>query len=195
MIDSKLVQQLRQITGAGIVDCQKALQEADGDLAKAQDILRKKGAIKAAKKMAEREAKEGVVASYIHATGKVGALVELNCETDFVARNDEFKQLAYDIAMHVAASDPHYVRPEDIPEETLIHEKEMAVATLQNAEGKKDVIDKIIEGKLKKYYEEFCLLNQPYIKDDKMTIGDLINGKIAKIGEKIAVKRFCRFQI
>lgn len=195
MIDSKLVQELRQITGAGIVDCQKALQEADGDLAKAQDILRKKGALKAAKKMAEREAKEGVIASYIHATNKVGALVELNCETDFVARNDEFKQLAYDIAMHVAASDPHYVSPTDIPEETLAHEKEMVVATLQNAEGKKDVIDKIVEGKLKKYYEEFCLLNQPYIKDDKMTIQDLINQKVAKIGEKISVKRFCRFQI
>lgn len=195
MIDLKLVEELRRITGAGVVDCQKALVEANGDLTKAQDILRKKGQLKAAKKNAEREAKEGLISSYVHATGKVGVLVELNCETDFVARNEEFKQLAYDIAMHIAAADPHYVRPEDVPEEILDHEKEIILGQMQNAEGKKDLIDKIVEGKLGKYYSEYCLLNQLFIKDDKMTVGELIASKVAKIGEKISVKRFSRFQI
>ncbi len=195
MIDLKLVEELRHLTGAGVVDCKKALVESNGDISKAQDILRKKGQLKAAKKLAEREAKEGIVTSYVHSTGKVGVLLELNCETDFVARNDEFKQLGYEIAMHIAASDPRYVRPEEVPQDIIDHEKEVILGALQNAEGKKDVIDKIVEGKLKKYYEENCLLNQLFIKDDKMTIAELINQKVAKIGEKISVKRFSRFQI
>ncbi|MBI3626531.1 translation elongation factor Ts [Candidatus Uhrbacteria bacterium] len=196
MIDSKLVQQLRQMTGAGIVDCKKALEEANGDLDKAQEILRKKGQLKAAKKLAEREAKEGVLASYIHATGKVGVLLELNCETDFVARNDEFKQLASDLALHVAAANPMYVRPDDMPTEVLEKEKEIIRETLGDVSRKpKEVIDKIVEGKLAKLFEETCLLNQLYVRDDKMTIADLINSKVSKIGEKIAVKRFVRFQI
>lgn len=196
MIDSKLVQELRALTGAGIVDCKKALEEAAGDLVKAQEILRKKGQLKAAKKMTDREAKEGVVASYIHANLKVGVLVELNCETDFVARNEEFKQLANDIALHIAASNPLYVRSEDIPAEVVDKEKEMITATMGDVSKKPaEVIAKIVEGKLAKFYEDTCLMNQIYVKDDKTSIAELINGKVAKIGEKIAVKRFVRFQV
>lgn len=193
MIDSKLIQDLRAITGAGIVDCKRALEEANGDLAKAQDVLRKKGQLKAAKKQAEREAKEGVIAAYIHANKKVGVLVELNCETDFVARNEEFQQLAYEIAMHIAASDPRYVKPEEVPAEVLAHEREMALSGLKI--GKPEMTEKIVEGKLKKFYEEMCLLNQPYIRDENMTVADLISAKVAKTGEKISVKRFVRYQI
>ena len=194
-IDQKLVVQLRSETGAGIVECKKALDEAEGDFAKAIEILKKKGEIKAAKKSAEREAKEGLVHAYIHANGKVGAMVLVSCETDFVARNEEFQAFVHDIAMQVAATNPLYIKPEDIPEETVAKEKEMYLEEFQGVEKPAGVVDKIIEGKLQKYYADACLLKQPFVKDEDITIEELINQKIAKIGEKIEVKKFVRFEI
>jgi elongation factor Ts len=194
-IDQKLVVQLRGETGAGIVECKKALDEVDGDLAKAMEILKKKGEIKAAKKSAEREAKEGLVHAYIHANGKVGAMVLVSCETDFVARNEEFQAFVHDIAMQVAATNPLYIKPEDIPQETIAKEKEMYLEEFQGMEKPAGVVEKIIEGKLQKYYADACLLKQPFVKDEDVTIEELINQKIAKIGEKIEVKRFVRFEV
>ena len=188
-VDTKLLTQLRQLTGAGVVDCQAALQEANSDLDKAIEILRKKGAIKAAKKAATRTAGEGIIESYIHNNGKVGVLVKLLAETDFVARNQEFKELAHDLALQIAATNPSYLRPEDIPK------KEIYRAQLKNEGKPKAAWDKIIAGKLAKYYQQVCLLQQPFIKDDKLTIEQLIAQKIAKIGEKIEVAEFTRYQI
>jgi len=191
--DPKLVSQLRERTGAGIVECKNALDEAGGDIEKAIEVLRKKGEIKAAKKSAERTTKEGLVHAYIHANGKVGAMVEVSCETDFVARNEEFQAFVHDLAMQVAATNPLYVKPEDIPAEIVAKEKEMY---LEEVQGKPPaVIEKILEGKLQKYYSEVCFLKQSFVKDEDITIEELINQKIAKIGEKIEVKRFVRFQI
>lgn len=194
-IDSKIVVQLREQTGAGIVECKNALDEAGGDFAKAMEILKKKGEIRAAKKSAEREAKEGLVHAYIHANGKVGAMVLVSCETDFVARNEEFQAFVHDIAMQVAATNPLYIKPEDIPEETVAKEKEMYLEEFQGVEKPAGVVEKIIEGKLQKYYADACLLKQPFVKDEDITIEELINQKIAKIGEKIEVKRFVRFEV
>ena len=194
-IDSKLVVQLRERTGAGIVECKNALDEADGDIEKAIEILRKKGEIKAAKKSAERETKEGLIHAYVHANGKVGAMVEISCETDFVARTEEFQALVHDIAMQVAATNPLYVKPEDVPEEVVAKEKQMYLEELQGQEKPPAVVEKILEGKLEKYFEDVCLIRQPFVKDEDVTIEELINQKIAKIGEKIEVKRFVRFQI
>lgn len=178
---------LRQSTGAGLSDCQDALAESGGDFGKATEILRKKGAVKAAKKSAEKTAREGLVGCYIHANGKVGALIQVNCETDFVARNQEFKDLVHDLAMQVAAAEPEYLKPEDIPAEALAQLK---------SEGKSQAVaDKIIAGKLQKFYSEVCLLNQPFIKDDKITVKELVASKIAKTGEKIEVMRFVRFNV
>jgi elongation factor Ts len=191
--DPKLVSQLRERTGAGIVECKNALDEAGGDIEKAIEVLRKKGEIKAAKKLNERTTKEGLVHAYIHANGKVGAMVEVSCETDFVARNEEFQAFVHDLAMQVAATNPLYVKPEDIPAEIVAKEKEMY---LEEVQGKPPaVIEKILEGKLQKYYSEVCFLKQSFVKDEDITIEELINQKIAKIGEKIEVKRFVRFQI
>ena len=186
---------LREQTGAGMLDCKKALDEANGDLEKAGEILRKKGQAKAAKKSAERETKEGVVHAYIHANGKVGAMIELLCETDFVAKNEVFQELAHEIAMQIAATEPLYLKPEDVPEEVIEKEKSMIKEEMADESKPADVLDKIIEGKIAKYYEDVCLLNQPYIKDEDMTIGDLINNKIASLGEKIEIGNFCRFAI
>ena len=195
MSDLKQVSNLRKKTGAGIVDCQKALAESNGDIEKAVEILRKKGALKAAKKSAERTASEGLVQAYVHANGKLGVLIEVNCETDFVARNEDFKELVHELAMQVAAMNPSYIKPEDIPSEELEKEKELLKEEMKDSGKPANVLDKIIEGKIEKYYEEVCLLKQPYIKDDKVKIEKLIEEAIAKIGEKIEVGRFVRYQM
>lgn len=194
-IDTKKISKLRQATGAGIADVRAALVEAGEDEEKAIEILRKKGAVKAAKKMAERTTAEGLVESYIHANGKIGAIVQLQCETDFVARNQEFKTLAHDIAMQVAATSPLYLKPEDIPAKILAKEKEIYTEQLKSQGKPADQLDKIIAGKFEKYYQEVCLLKQSFIKDDKITIEKLIEEAIAKLGEKIEIVQFIRYQI
>lgn len=194
-MDAQTIVRLRDMTGAGMLDCKKALDETGGDIEKAVDYLRKKGEVKAAKKSAERTASEGIIHAYIHAGGKVGVMLQLSCETDFVARNEEFKALAHNIAMHIAASNPTYVKQEDVPENELKKEKEIYREQLK-AEGKPDnIIDKIMAGKISKYFEEVCLLKQPFIKDDKKKVEQIITEAVAKIGEKIEVVRFARYQI
>ena len=197
-ISAEMVRQLREETGAGMMDCKSALVEAKGDVESARQILRKKGLAAAAKK-AGRAASEGVVAAYIHAPDdRVGALVEVNCETDFVARTPEFKTLARNIAMHIAAASPAvplYVAKEEVPAEALAKEKEIYKAQAA-AQGKPPaVVDKIAEGKLKEYYSTFCLLEQPYIKEPKLTVGQLIQEQIAVLKENIVVRRFARFRL
>lgn len=191
-IDAKLVYDLRNRTGAGIVDCKKALEEAGGDMDKAIEVLKKKGSIKAAKKSAERTATEGLIASYVHHNGKLAALLELSCETDFVARNEEFKQLAQDLALQVAAMDPTYVSPEAIPAEDVEKKTQEFLAELAEDKKPEEIKQKIVEGKLNKWYSEVCLTKQSFIKDEDKTIEQLLNEKIAKIGEKIAPTRFTR---
>lgn len=192
MIDPKLVMQLREQTGAGVLEAKRALEETGGDLSRAVDVLRKSGALKAAKK-AERATCEGLVHAYIHGNGKVGVLLELLCETDFVARNPEFVALANDLAMQIAAMNPQYVKPEDVPAEIM--EKERAIYAAE-AQGKpQQVTEKIVTGKLDKWYSEVCLLKQPFIKDEDMTIEALVQSKIAKLGENIQVRRFVRFAL
>ncbi|MSR85036.1 translation elongation factor Ts [Candidatus Uhrbacteria bacterium] len=195
MIDAKLVYDLRNRTGAGIVDCKNALEEAGGDMEKAIEVLKKKGAIKAAKKMSERQASEGVIATYIHHNGKLAAMLELACETDFVARNEEFKALANDLALQVAAMDPQYVSPETIPAEVIEKKKQEFLAELAEDKKPEEIKLKIIEGKLNKWYTDVCLTKQFFIKNEEQTIEQLINEKIAKIGEKIVPTRFTRMQM
>jgi elongation factor Ts len=186
------VKKLRDRTGLGMMDCKKALEEAGGDLGKAEDILRKQG-LKAADLRSGRAAKEGRIGHYIHLNSKIGVLVEINSETDFVARNSDFEQLARDICMHVAATAPKYVSPEEVPEADIRHEREIIAA---QAEGKPaQVIEKMIEGKLKDYYKQVCLLEQPFVKDPSMTVKDLVSSAKAKLGENIVVRRFVRFQV
>ena len=193
-ITTQMIKELREKTGAGIVDCKKALVEAGGDIEKAVEILRKKGAAKAAKK-AERATAEGAVFSYIHGGGKVGVLVELNCETDFVARNETFKELGHEITMQIAAMSPEYVSKEEVPAEVIEKEKEV-LREQALAEGKPEhIVEKIVEGRLAKFYSEKCLLEQPWIKDDSKTIKDLITDYITKLGENIKVRRFARFEV
>ena len=187
------ISKLREITGAGMMDCKKALEEADGDFDKAMEVLRKKGAATAAKR-ADRDAKEGVIVSYVHG-GRIGAMVELNSETDFVARNDDFKQLATDIAMHVTAASPEYITPEEVPADVVAKEKEIELAKLEGSGKPADVIEKILDGKIEKFYAQVCLLKQPFIKDPSITVEDLINSKTAAIGEKINLRRFARFEL
>jgi len=191
-ISANAVKELREKTGAGMMDCKKALAEAGGDAAKAEELLRKKGLSAAAKK-AGRVASEGAVASYIHMGGKIGVLVEVNCETDFVARTDGFQALVKDIAMHIAAANPLYVRREDVPPEVV--EKELDIARAQAREQKKPepIIEKIAQGKVDKYYKDVVLLEQAFVKDDKKTMKDVITDAVAKIGENIQVRRFARF--
>jgi elongation factor Ts len=193
-IPAKLVAELRARTGAGMMDCKKALEETAGDLEKAVDVLRTKGAAKADKR-AERVASEGVIGHYVHHDGKQAALVELNCETDFVARTEDFKTLAHDLAVHIAAARPLAVRIEDLSPETVARER--AVYEAQVAEQKKPdhIRGKIVDGMLKKFYEENVLLEQKFVKDDKRTVGDLVKELSAKTGEKIAVRRFARMRI
>jgi elongation factor Ts len=193
-VDAKLVKTLREMTGAGMLECKSALEEANGDLELAVEILRKKGVAKAAKK-AGRETKEGLIHAYIHAGGRIGVLLELNCETDFVARNELFKELANEIALQIAAMKPQYVKREDIPREVVEKEGEIAREAAV-AEGKPaHIAEKIAEGKLEKFYKEVCLYEQPYIKDDKKTVEELVKEYIAKIGENIQVRRFCRYEL
>jgi elongation factor Ts len=193
-ISAQLVKQLRERTNAGFADCRAALVEAVGDIEKAISILRKKGQAAAAKK-AQREAGEGLVGSYIHAGGKIGVLVEINCESDFVARTNEFQQLCHDIAMHIAALDPRYVRREEVTSEMLEKEREIYSAQAR-ATGKPDaVIEKIVNGKMEKFYEDNCLYEQHYIKDESVTIGEMITQAIAKLGENMAIRRFVRFKV
>jgi len=191
-ITASMVNALRQRTGLGLMDCKKALVDAEGDEEKAIDILKKKGAIKAAKK-AERDASEGIIESYIHMGGKVGVLLELNCESDFVAKNDAFKALARDICMHIAAASPIAVSHEEVPEAIVAKEREVAQA---QAEGKPpQAIEKIVEGKVNKFLSTVCLLDQPFVKNPDQSVNDLLTASIQKIGENIKVKRFARFAI
>jgi len=187
------ISKLREMTGAGMMDCKKALEEANGDFDKAIDVLRKKGAATATKR-AERDAKEGVIVSYIH-NSRIGAMVELNCETDFVALNEGFKQLASDLAMHIAAAAPEFVSPEDVPAELVAKEREIEMAILTEAKKPEAVIEKILEGKIQKYYSKVCLMKQSYVKNPDVTIEDLINEKTASIGEKLVVRRFVRYEL
>jgi elongation factor Ts len=193
-IPAKLVKELRERTGAGFGDCRAALVEANGNIEKAIEILRKKGQAAAAKK-AQREASEGLVGSYIHAGGKIGVLVEINCESDFVARTEAFRQLCHDIAMHIAALDPRYVRREEVTPEMLEKEREIYCAQARATGKPEPVIEKIVAGKMEKFYEENCLYEQHYIKDESVTIGEMISQAISKLGENIAIRRFVRFKV
>ncbi|UCE55644.1 MAG: translation elongation factor Ts [Desulfobacterales bacterium] len=193
-ISATLVKQLREKTGAGMMDCKKALSECDGDMDKAVDFLRKKG-LATAQKRAGRAMTEGTIHSYIHMGGKLGVLVEVNCETDFVARNDEFKEFAKNIAMHIAASNPLGIRPEDVPEDIVKKEREIYQAQVAEMGKPANVIEKIVEGKLNKFFKDNCLLNQAYVRNPDITISDFLNDLIAKIGENITIKRFVRYQI
>jgi len=193
-ISAEMVKQLRDKTGAGIMDCKAALSECQGDISKAIDFLRKKGLATAAKR-AGRAMTEGAVQSYIHTGGKIGVLVEVNCETDFVAKTDDFREFTKNIAMHIAATSPLGVKSEDIPEEIVNKEKEIYRAQALESGKPEKILDKIAEGKLDKFFKENCLLNQPYVRDPNITVADVINDVIAKIGENITVRRFVRFQI
>lgn len=193
-ISAELVKNLRQATAAGFVDCKNALVETGGDIEKAVEILRKKGLAKAQKK-ANREAKEGLIYSYIHAGGRIGVLLEINCETDFVARTPEFQELAKNIAMHIAASNPLYIRRENVQSEIVAKEKEIYRGQLAIMDKPQSVKEKIIDGKLEKYYQDVCLLEQPFIKDTSKSISAVIDNEVVKLGENIILKRFVRYQL
>ena len=193
-ITAQMVKELRERSGVGFMDCKKALVETNGNMAEAELYLRKQG-IAVAQKKASREANEGAIGSYIHAGSKLGVLVEVNCETDFVARTDEFRQFVHDLAMHIAATDPQCIRKEDVSPDVLEKEKQVQrERALQ--EGKPErVLDKIVEGRLGKFYQEICLLEQPFVKDNSVTVGELVTSKIVQLGEKIAVSRMARFKV
>ena len=193
-VNLELIKQLRERTAAGFMDCKKALEEAKGDIEKAIDILRKKGLAIAAKRAA-KEASEGVVTAYIHSNKKIGVLVEVNCETDFVARTSEFQEFAHNLAMQIAATNPVAISRDQVPPEILEREKKIYEEQLKEAGKPENIIPKILEGKLEKFYKENVLLEQPFIKNPELTIQDLLNELITKTGEKIVIKRFCRFQI
>jgi elongation factor Ts len=189
------IKELRRITGAGMMDCKNTLAETEGNINKATDILRKKGLAMVAKK-SERTASMGLIDSYIHMGGKVGVLVQINCESDFVAKTEEFKTLLKEISLQIAASSPLYVKQEDIPMEDMMREKEIQLDRLKQEGNKPDhILEKIVEGRMKKFFSEICLLDQPYIKDDSKTVRDLVNETIAKLGENLIIDRFARFQI
>jgi elongation factor Ts len=192
-ISATMVKQLREKSGAGMMDCKQALVECDADIDKAIDFLRKKG-LATAQKRAGRAMTEGTIQSYIHMGGKLGVLVEVNCETDFVAKNEDFVQFTKNIAMHIAATNPLGVRPEDVPEETIQRERDIYQAQASETGKPENVITKIVDGKMNKFFKENCLLNQPYVRDPDLTVEDVLNELIAKIGENITIKRFVRFQ-
>ncbi|HTK04447.1 MAG TPA: translation elongation factor Ts [Candidatus Eisenbacteria bacterium] len=194
MPDMNTISELRAMTGAGIVDCKKALDEAGGDVQKAAEILRKKGIAKAGSK-GERATKEGLIESYIHGNGRVGVLVEVQCETDFVARTEQFKDFVHDVALQISATNPLYVSREQIPAENIEKEKEIVMHEFDGSSKPKEVIEKIASGKLEKYYSEVCLLDQAFIKDEDKTVGELLKETIAKTGENIQLKRFARFAL
>ncbi len=193
-ITAEQVRSLRERTGIGMMECKDALREANGDIEKAIEVLRKKGHARAEKK-AGRVASEGYVGSYIHLNGKIGVLVEVNCESDFVARNAEFQELVKEIAMQIAASKPRWIKAEDVPAEVVAKEKEIILAQMGDMKKPPEIMEKIVQGKLGKFYEEVCLLDQPYIRECSMKVRDLITAAIAKIGEKIAVGRFTRYEV
>jgi elongation factor Ts len=193
-ISAAMVKELREKSGAGIMDCKAALGECDGDLEKAIDFLRKKGIATAAKR-AGRATSEGTVQSYIHMGGKIGVMVEVNCETDFVAKTDDFSEFAKNIAMHIAATNPVGIVPEDVPQEVIDREREIYKAQVLEMGKPEQMVEKIAEGKMNKFFKESCLMNQQYVKEPDKTIADYLNEVIAKTGEKITIKRFARFQI
>ncbi len=193
-ISAALVKQLREKSGAGMMDCKNALKECDGDIEKASDFLRKKGLATAAKR-AGRAMSEGVVESYIHMGGKLGVIVEVNCETDFVAKNDDFKEFAKNVAMHIAATNPVGIKEEDVSEEVVSREKDIYRGQALELGKPEKMIEKIVDGKMNKFFKENCLMNQAYVRNPDLTIADLINELIAKIGENITIKRFARYQI
>jgi elongation factor Ts len=193
-ISAQQVKELRELTGAGMMECKSALQEAGGDFERAIVLLRKKGLAAAAKK-ATRITSDGLVVSYVHPGGKIGVLVELNCETDFVAKTPEFHQLAKDLAMHIAALDPKYLRKEDVDPEVLDREREIYREKARASGKPANVIDKIVEGQLSKFYADFCVYEQPFVKDDSITVGQLIADRIVKTGENISLRRFARYKL
>ncbi|MFM9414194.1 translation elongation factor Ts [Peptococcus simiae] len=194
-ITASMVKELREKTGSGMMDCKKALQETDGDLEKAIDLLREKGMADSAKK-AGRIAAEGVIASYLHMGGRIGVMVEVNCETDFVAKTDNFKEFAQNIAMHIAAANPSYLTAEEVPEEELNHEREVLKAQALNENKPEHIVDKMVEGRLKKYYAENCLMQQAYIRaEHDETIEDVVKAAIAEFGENIKIRRFTRYEM
>ncbi len=193
-ISAKLVKELREKTGVGIMECKEALNQCDGDMDEAVKILRKKG-LSAASKKAGRITAEGAVGSYIHAGGKIGVLIEVNCETDFVGQNDEFQALVKDLAMHVAAAEPRFVNRDEVTEEILREEREIYTEQALASGKPEKVVEKIVEGKMNKFFEETCLLDQPYVKENSVTVGQMISSLIAKIGENISVRRFVRYKL
>ncbi|HCF70042.1 MAG TPA: elongation factor Ts [Syntrophomonas sp.] len=194
MITAAMVKELRERTGAGMMDCKNALAATDGDIEKAIDELRTRGLAKAAKK-AGRIASEGVVMSYIHGGGRIGVLVEVNCETDFVAKTEQFQELVHNIAMQVAAANPEFLSREEVPESVLNHEKEVLKAQALEEGKPEKIIEKMVEGRIEKYYKEACLLEQPYIKDPDKSVQELVHETIAKIGENVSVRRFTRYEV
>jgi len=193
-ITADKVKELRERTGIGMMECKSALAESGGDMDKAIDVLRKKGHARAEAK-ASRAAKEGLVGSYIHLNGRIGVLIEVNCESDFVARNAEFQELVKELAMQIAAAKPRYISSSDVPEDIVAAEKEIIKAQLGDMKKPPEIMDRIVQGKLGKFYEEVCLLDQPYIREDKIKVRDLITRLVAKIGENVKVGRFARFEI
>jgi len=194
MIKAKQVKQLRDKTGASMMECKKALEESGGNEDRALKILREKGKDVAFKK-SERETRQGIIESYIHSNGKIGVLLELNCETDFVARNKEFKELAHDLAMHIAGMSPQYLDPKDIPEEVILAERDIYKKQFSDSGKPPEIINQIIEGKIKKYSEEISLLTQSFVKNPDITVADLIQEKIAKLGENIKIGKFVRYEL
>ena len=193
-ITTEMIRELRATTGVGILECRKALQEADGDYKKAVDYLRQKGMAKAAKR-ADRDASDGVIEMYSHGDGRVGVMLELNCETDFVARGEAFRNLAHELALQIAAASPLYVKEDDIPEDVLAHEADIARKRSLEEGKPENIIERIVEGRLRKYKEEVCLLNQKYIRDDSMTVNDLLMENVGSMGENLIVRRFERWEL
>ncbi|MFN0075296.1 MAG: translation elongation factor Ts [Prosthecobacter sp.] len=191
-ISAKLVMTLREKTNAGMMECKAALKEADGDLEKAETILRKKGTIKAEKK-ADRQTKEGIIASYIHMAGRIGVLIEVNCETDFVARNENFQALVKDISLHIAASSPRWIQRSEVPEALIATEREIGMDQVKGKPA--NIVEKIVDGKVDKFYADNCLLEQPFIKNTDVTVGDFVKGKITELGENLVVRRFTRYAV
>ncbi len=194
MISANLVKELRERTGAGMMDCKKALTETDGNTEKAIEYLREKGLSAAAKK-AGRIATEGLIETYIHGGGRIGVLLELNCETDFVAKTDDFRDLAKDIAMHIAAAKPEFLKPDEVPKDVIEKEKNILKAQALNEGKPEKIVEKMVEGRISKYFKDVCLLEQPFVKDPDKTISQLITEKIAKIGENISIRRFVRYEL
>jgi elongation factor Ts len=193
-ITAQLVKQLRERTGAGMMECKSALVEANGDIGSAEVILRKRG-IASAHKKSDRVTRQGLIGSYIHPGGQLGVLVEVNCESDFVARTDDFRELVHDLAMHIAAADPKYIRKEDVPDEVLDKERDIQRGRAAFEGKPENKIDRIVEGRLAKFFEELCLLEQPFVKEASLTVGQLIKTRISKLGENITVSRFTRYKV